>query len=58
MKAFLLCAGKGERLKPITDKIPKPLVKVDGVPIVSHQIAQLQDHIDNGLSAAGGSLFF
>jgi NDP-sugar pyrophosphorylase family protein len=32
---LLLAAGKGERLKPITDKIPKPLIKIKGVPAIA-----------------------
>lgn len=35
MKAFLLAAGHGERLKPITDTIPKCLVPIQGTPMLS-----------------------
>ena len=34
MDAVILAAGKGERLKPVTDKIPKPLIKIRGKPIL------------------------
>jgi mannose-1-phosphate guanylyltransferase len=34
MKAFLLAAGKGTRLRPITDTIPKCLVDINGVPLL------------------------
>lgn len=34
MKAFILAAGKGERLRPLTDTIPKCLLSIQGAPIL------------------------
>lgn len=44
MKAFILCGGRGERLKPITDNIPKPMVPVAGKPILEYQMDLLRNH--------------
>jgi len=41
MKAFLLAAGKGERLKPLTDQIPKPLINIKGKPLIEWNIERL-----------------
>ena len=42
LQALILCGGIGERLKPITEKIPKPLVMLNNEPILGHQLIYLQ----------------
>lgn len=42
MKAVIVAGGKGERLKPLTDSIPKPMVEVAGEPILQHIINLLK----------------
>lgn len=39
MKVILPVAGRGERLRPVTDSVPKALVEVDGVPLLGHALA-------------------
>jgi len=39
-KVVILCGGKGIRLKPLTDNIPKPLVEIGGKPVL-HQALEL-----------------
>lgn len=42
MKAMILAAGRGERLRPLTDHTPKPLLAVRGRPLLEHQIGWLR----------------
>lgn len=41
--AFLLCAGWGQRLQPLTDQIPKPLVPVCGLPLCQFALSRIAD---------------
>lgn len=45
MKAVILAAGKGTRMKDLTQEVPKPMLKVQGRPIL--------EHILEGLMSAG-----
>ena len=42
MKAIILAGGRGKRLKPITDYVPKPLVPIKNIPIIEWQIRYLK----------------
>ena len=45
MKAVILAAGKGTRMKELTNEVPKPMLKVEGQPIL--------EHIMRGILSAG-----
>ena len=50
MKAILLCAGLGTRLRPLTDNTPKCLMKINGKPLLEIWLEQLtNDGISNFL---------
>jgi N-acetyl-alpha-D-muramate 1-phosphate uridylyltransferase len=41
MRVMLLAAGRGERLRPLTDQTPKPLLPIAGKPLIAHQLGWL-----------------
>ena len=43
-RAIIMAAGKGERLRPVTDDTPKPLVRVNGVRMIESVISALHEN--------------
>lgn len=44
MDALVMAGGRGSRLRPMTDKVPKPLLKVGGKAIIDHNIDRLKSY--------------
>ena len=53
-EAIILCGGKGERLRPITNNIPKPLIKINDKPILYYVITHLKKYNINKIHIASG----
>ncbi|HIE65802.1 MAG: nucleotidyltransferase family protein [Nitrospira sp.] len=44
MKAMILAAGLGTRLRPLTNDLPKPLLPIGGQPLIFHHLELLKNH--------------
>ena len=54
MRAIILAAGQGKRLRPLTDDRPKCLVELGGVTLLERQLTTLRQHAINDITVVGG----
>jgi len=54
MKALILAGGRGKRLRPITDKIPKPLILINKMPLIERNIKYLKKFGINDIIVCSG----
>jgi NDP-sugar pyrophosphorylase family protein len=53
MKAVVLAAGRGTRLRPLTDDMPKPMVSLRGVPLLEYTLSILPSQVDSVVIVVG-----
>ena len=58
--AMVLAAGRGERMRPLTDQVPKPLLEVRGKPLIVYHLEKLARlgvrHVVINLAWLGGQI--
>ena len=52
LDAIVMAGGRGERLRPLTDSVPKPMLRVGGVPIIERNIDRLIGYGINNITIA------
>src|SRR3989338_1932230 len=53
MKAIILAAGEGIRMRPLTEHIPKQLIHVRGKPLINHLVGVLPSAVDELIVVVG-----
>lgn len=53
MKCIILAAGEGVRMRPLTNDVPKPMLKIAGKPILEHIVGSLPDKVDRLILVVG-----
>lgn len=53
MKAVIFAAGLGTRLRPLTDRVPKPMIEIGGKPILSRTLEALPDAVSEAVVVIG-----
>lgn len=53
MKAVILAAGKGTRMRPLTEDEAKPMLRVAGKPIIEHNVDEIRGLVDEIIIVAG-----